>query len=66
LSERRPKTCTALSNAPLEHALNSDFVDEAEGLGAWVAAVLDAGSARRPVEAIQAVLARAEAGGFLG
>jgi hypothetical protein len=51
---------------PSEHALNIDFVDEAQGPGARVAVELDAESARRLVEAIQAVLARAEAGGFLG
>jgi hypothetical protein len=53
-------------HAPHEHALNIDFVDEAQGPGARVAVELDAESARRLVEAIQAVLARAEAGGYLG
>jgi hypothetical protein len=52
-------------HAPLEHALNIDFVDEAQGPGARVAVELDAESARRLVDAIQAVLARAEAGGYL-
>ena len=52
-------------HAPLEHALNIDFVNEAQGPGARVAVELDAESARSLVEAIQAVLARAEAGGFL-
>jgi len=52
-------------HALLEHALNIDFVNEAHGPGARVAVELDAGSARALVEAIQAVLARAEAGGFL-
>jgi hypothetical protein len=52
-------------HAPLEHALNLDFVDEARGPGARVAVELDAESARRLVDAIQAVLARAEAGGYL-
>ena len=52
-------------NARLEHALNLDFVNEAQGPGARVAVELDAESARALVEAIQAVLARAEAGGFL-
>jgi len=52
-------------HASLEHALNLDFVNEAQGPGARVAVELDAGSARALVEAIQAVLARAEAGGFL-
>jgi hypothetical protein len=52
-------------DAPLEHALNLDFVNEALGPGARVAVELSAGSARALVEAINAVLARAEAGGFL-
>jgi hypothetical protein len=52
-------------HAPAEHALNIDFVDEAQGPGARVAVELDAESARRLVDAIQAVLARAEAGGYL-
>ena len=52
-------------HAPLEHALNIDFVNEAQGPGARVAVELDAESARILVAAIQAVLARAEAGGFL-
>jgi hypothetical protein len=48
-----------------EYALNLDFVDEAQGPGARVAVELDAESARRLVDTINAVLARAEAGGFL-
>jgi hypothetical protein len=52
-------------HAPLEHALNIDFVNEAQGPGARVAVELDAESARSLVETIQAVLARAETGGFL-
>ena len=52
-------------HAPLEHALNIDFVNEAQGPGARVAVELDAESARSLVETIQAVLAWAEAGGFL-
>ena len=52
-------------HARLEHALNLDFVNEAQGPGARVAVELDAESARTLMEAIQAVLARAEAGGFL-
>jgi hypothetical protein len=51
---------------PVEYALNIDFVDEAQGPGARVAVELDADSARKLVDAIQAVLVRAEAGGFLG
>ena len=52
-------------NAPLEHALNIDFVNEAQGLGARVAVELSAASARKLVETILAVLDRAEAGGHL-
>ncbi len=52
-------------NMPLEHALNIDFVNEAQGPGARVAVELTVDSARTLVEAIQAVLARAEAGGYL-
>lgn len=50
---------------PLEHALNIDFVDEAQGPGARVAVELTVESARTLVETIQTVLARAEAGGYL-
>ncbi|MSS72191.1 MAG: hypothetical protein EXS64_11980 [Candidatus Latescibacteria bacterium] len=52
-------------NAPLEHALNIDFVNEAQGPGARVAVELSVASARNLVETILAVLARAEAGGYL-
>ena len=52
-------------NAPLEHALNIDFVNEAQGPGARVAVELSVEAARTLVETIQAVLARAEAGGFI-
>jgi hypothetical protein len=52
-------------NAPLEHALNIDFVNETQGPGARVAVELSAESARTLVEAVLAVLARAEAGGYL-
>ena len=52
-------------NAPLEHALNIDFVNEALGPGARVAVELDVQSARALIDAIQAVLNRAEAGGHL-
>jgi hypothetical protein len=53
-------------NAPLEHALNIDFVNEAQGPGARVAVELTEASARTLVEAILAVLNQAEAGGHLG
>jgi hypothetical protein len=52
-------------NAPFEHALNIDFVNEAQGPGARVAVELSAASARTLVETILAVLDRAEAGGHL-
>ncbi|MDR7523694.1 MAG: DUF6295 family protein [Armatimonadota bacterium] len=52
-------------HAPLEHALNIDFVDEGGDPGARVAVELTAASARALVEAILAVLGRAEAGGYL-
>jgi hypothetical protein len=52
-------------NAPFEHALNIDFVNEAQGPGARVAVELSAEAARALVESILAVLERAEAGGFL-
>lgn len=49
----------------LEHALNIDFVDEAQGPGARVAVELSVESARALVETILAVLERAESGGYL-
>jgi hypothetical protein len=52
-------------NAPLEHALNIDFVDEAQGPGARVAVELSEESARALVETILAVLKQAEQGGHL-
>ena len=52
-------------HAPLENALNIDFVNEAQGPGARVAVELSAEAARSLVEAIHAVLARAEASGDL-
>ncbi len=50
---------------PLEYALNIDFVNEALGPGARVAVELNETSARMLVATINAVLAQAEAGGFL-
>jgi hypothetical protein len=52
-------------DAPYEHALNIDFVNEAQGPGARVAVELSATAARSLVETILAVLAEAEAGGHL-
>lgn len=52
-------------DAPFEHALNLDFTDEAAGPAARVAVELSAAAARALVQAIQAVLLEAEAGGHL-
>jgi hypothetical protein len=52
-------------NAPLEHALNIDFVNEDQGPGARVAVELSADAARSLVKTINIVLERAEAGGHL-
>jgi hypothetical protein len=51
--------------APFEHALNIDFVNESQGPGARVAVELSVEAARNLMEAIQAVLAKAEEGGYL-
>ena len=45
---------------PLEHALNIDFVNEAEGPGARVAVELSVEAARKLVKTVEAVLAQAE------
>ncbi|MBZ0303549.1 MAG: DUF6295 family protein [Anaerolineae bacterium] len=52
-------------NAPMEHALNIDFVNEAQGPGARVAVELSAEAARALVQAIQSVLERADEGGHI-
>jgi hypothetical protein len=52
-------------HVPLEHALNIDFVNEAQGLGARVSVELGAAAARSLAETILAVLAQAEADGHL-
>ncbi len=52
-------------DAPFEHALNIDFVNESLGPGARVAVELSVEAARELVETIQAVLRQAEAGGFV-
>jgi hypothetical protein len=52
-------------DAPLEHALNIDFVNEAQGPGARVAVELSAKAAQSLVDTIRAVLDRAKAGGHL-
>lgn len=52
-------------NAPLEHALNLDFVNEAQGLDARVAVELSEQAARALVATILAVLDEAQDGGHL-
>ena len=52
-------------NTPLEHALNIDFVNEAQGLSARVAVELSEQAARDLVKTILAVLDQAAAGGHL-
>jgi hypothetical protein len=52
-------------HAPIEHALNLDFVNESLGPGARVAVELSAESARALMETIEKVLVQAEAGGHL-
>jgi hypothetical protein len=52
-------------DAPLEHALNIDFVNEAQGLGARVAVELSAEAAQSLVDTILSVLDRAKVGGHL-
>lgn len=49
----------------LEHALNIDFVNEAEGPGARVAVELSPEDARRLAQSILATLEQAEAGGWI-
>ena len=48
------------TDAPLEHALNIDFVNPEMGPGARVAVELDAESAKKLVQAILAALSQAE------
>lgn len=52
-------------DAPFEHALNIDFVNESQGPGARVAVELSVEAARMLVATIQEVLSRADAGGYL-
>ena len=52
-------------NAPYEHALNIDFVNESQGVGARVAVELSEHAARELVKTILAVLDQADAGGHL-
>ena len=48
------------THAPYDHAVNIDFVNEAQGPGARVAVELSAESARELVRAIEAALQRGE------
>jgi hypothetical protein len=52
-------------HAPLEHALNIDFVNESLGTSARVAVELSEGAARELVRTILAVLEQAETTGQL-
>lgn len=52
-------------DAPFEHSLNIDFVNEAHGPSARVAVELSHSAARELVRTILAVLDEAEAGGHL-
>ncbi len=52
-------------HAPLEHALNIDFVNTSQGLDSRIAVELSAPAARELVQAILSVLDQAEAGGHL-
>jgi hypothetical protein len=52
-------------NAPLEHALNIDFINESQGPSARVAVELSEQAARELVKAILAVLDEAQASGQL-
>ena len=52
-------------HAAFEHALNIDFVNEAQGPGARVAVELSAESARALAHTILEVLQQAESGGHL-
>jgi hypothetical protein len=52
-------------NAPFEHALNIDFVNESQGPSARVAVEMSAEAARELVSTILSVLKQAEAGRHL-
>ena len=52
-------------NAPFEHALNIDFVNESQGPSARVAVEMSEAAARELVKTILSVLEQAEAGGHL-
>ena len=50
-------------HAPLEHAVNIDFLNEAEGVSARLAVELTPESAKELIRVLQAALARGEAEG---
>jgi hypothetical protein len=52
-------------DAPFEHALNIDFVNESQGPSARVAVEMSEAAARALVKTILSVLDQAEAGGHL-
>jgi hypothetical protein len=52
-------------DAPFEHALNIDFVNESQGPSARVAVEMSEDAARELVKTILSVLDQAEAGGHL-
>jgi len=52
-------------HAPYEYALNIDFVNESQGPGARVSVELSLEAALSLMQTVQAVLDRAEAGGFI-
>ena len=52
-------------NAPFEHALNIDFVNESQGPSARLAVELSETAARELVRAILSVLEQAEEGGYV-
>jgi hypothetical protein len=52
-------------DAPFDHALNIDFVNESVGPGARTAVELSVESARVLVDAIQSILEQAEKGGYI-
>ena len=52
-------------DAPFEHALNIDFVNESQGIGARVAVELSEQAARELVSTILEVLDQAKEGGHL-
>ena len=52
-------------HAPMEHALNIDFINKSQGPSARVAVELSVEAARELVATIEAVLERADEGGHI-